>query len=75
MVDQRHFRYKFPLNFATINLIFFYPPKWRGCLIPEERQLGVFLEGEKREGESNEFFKVKIFRRVAFGKFEQKTDC
>ena len=65
----------FTLNFATTKLIVSYAPKWRGCSILGERQLGVFPQGETKEGESDEFLKVKNLSKVAFGKFEQKTDC
>ena len=40
-----------------------------------ERQFGVFPQGETEEGESDELLKVKNLSKVAFGKFEQKTDC
>ena len=39
----------FTLNFATTKLIVSYAPKWRGCSILGERQLGVFPEGEFEE--------------------------
>ena len=47
---------KFSLNFATINLVIFYPLKWRGCLIPGAEATWCF-PGRGEEERVMNFFK------------------